>query len=772
MGNLDKQDFVGEVSAACRIARDCLLIFGWLDDPLPLEGVVSLAARADQGRFRAISWPREAPGRSASKWLLAVLRFSDVDALEPGQLAFLHAVGSRKHNIAKLPSELLGMPEFLQQMTPRLGGHAARAVHFLTDSFGAAARGQGPGARFVADLLRAIAKPDGFIEIRGVTSAAALFVQGWSARLPSGEAAVLVETEGLAEHRGHFATFPRTDIAAPATGVVGLVPAFARQDSSSLRRMYYLVGSDYHMIEVYAGGSQLTPADTGGHVKDILPSLRGEAAIVRAFRRATRHRFAGHDTVSSLEVPVRAAVDLAIRLPGVGYYLTGWLLDPLGRVASVALKSTGRVDERLDERWARIQRSDVTQGFMQDPRFAPHLAGNVHRHGFTVFVPAAAEASDDRFFLEFDLGDDACGFMPIDYAQDSPVVLRRKVLNSFDIHKPSAGEIIERHVGPLFLGVREASGARDSKTGRDPAQRRPTVSIRAELGDPHAGRRTAIIMPVAMGETPGLLAQLAQFGVHRLGPDEALHLVLCEPDDGLADMLERHLGFYDIPGHILVPAEPIDFCEALELGAAATRSEELLFLSSSVFVADAEWCAGLREALESDDRVAVVSPTILHEDYSVKFAGVDAVETSDAAPFVSPSVRRAGYPRSWLAGKAAGPTLAGSLECCLFRRAAFEACGGFAEGFALSTLRGIDLFMRLGGAGFICLWTPNVEVYGLGSGSGIAPDAATYWVQTGGVVDGWTFRRTWRHLMTPPGAAGGTITNSATSPVALSSGAR
>src|SRR5260221_11506480 len=179
MGHFDQQAFVGEVSAACRIARDCLLIFGWLDDPLPLEGVVSLAERPEQGRFRAFSWPREAPGRSAWKWLLAVLRFGDVDALEPGQLAFLHAVGSRKHNIAKLPPELLGMTEFLQQMTPRLGGHAARAVHFLADSFGAAARGQGPGARLIADLLRQVAKPDGFIEIPAATSAAAPFIHGW-----------------------------------------------------------------------------------------------------------------------------------------------------------------------------------------------------------------------------------------------------------------------------------------------------------------------------------------------------------------------------------------------------------------------------------------------------------------------------------------------------------------------------------------------------------------------------------------------------------------
>jgi hypothetical protein len=104
------------------------------------------------------------------------------------------------------------------------------------------------------------------------------------------------------------------------------------------------------------------------------------------------------------------------------------------------------------------------------------------------------------------------------------------------------------------------------------------------------------------------------------------------------------------------------------------------------------------------------------------------------------------------------------------RRAAFEACGGFAEGFSLPTLRGIDLFMRLGGAGFTCLWTGDVEVYGLGSG--VAPDAATYWMQTGGVVDGWTFRRTWRHLMSPADTAGGTVTNSAAAPVTLSSGAR
>jgi hypothetical protein len=141
----------------------------------------------------------------------------------------------------------------------------------------------------------------------------------------------------------------------------------------------------------------------------------------------------------------------------------------------------------------------------------------------------------------------------------------------------------------------------------------------------------------------------------------------------------------------------------------------------------------------------VVSPTLLYEDWSIRYAGIDGIRFLSAAPFADVAAERAGYPRGWMASAAVTPTLVAALDCCAMTRSAFEAVDGFGGGYALPALQGPDLFLRMRLAGVRIAWLPDVELYALDDA--VSSDA--YWARTGEMIDGWQFRAAWQNRLPP-----------------------
>src|SRR5262249_59568894 len=108
--------------------------------------------------------------------------------------------------------------------------------------------------------------------------------------------------------------------------------------------------------------------------------------------------------------------------------------------------------ERLDQRWTRVPREDVSAGFRDETPFQGKIAHDLH--GFTVFVPSPGGRDA---WLELTLAGDHVAFMPLAPIDTEGLEGKRCLLSSFDIHKPSAAEIVERHLGPLFHAAKNAS---------------------------------------------------------------------------------------------------------------------------------------------------------------------------------------------------------------------------------------------------------------------------------------------------------------------------
>ncbi|HUN50244.1 MAG TPA: hypothetical protein VMU42_03980, partial [Candidatus Sulfotelmatobacter sp.] len=418
--------------------------------------------------------------------------------------------------------------------------------------------------------------------------------------------------------------------------------------------------------------------------------------------------------------PVRMAVDVAARIPGAGWYVTGWLLDPLGLVSAVTLRGPGGLAERLDRRWTRVVRADVSSGFRGDPLFAERLVGD--EHGFTIFVPHAA--TERSAWLELEIGGGDCAFMPLPLVGADDAEGRRHLLTSFDIHKPSATAIVERHLGPLFYAAGTAL---------------KRVVGHHRLRESGVARPATLIVPVV---DPKLRTNIVVAGLARqqVAAVATTTFVCCPSVAELTRGLLGELDFYGLAADVLVADEPVDACAALEIGARAGAAAKLLFLSPHVHALTPGWAARLLAALDAASGPAVVSPTLLYEDWSIRYAGIGDIRFLNAMPFVEVASERAGYPRGGTAAAEPAATLLGALECCAMTKSAFERVEGFAGGYNLPGLQGPDLFLRMQAAGVRIEWMPGVELYALDEA--MEPDA--YWARTGEMVDGWRFRAAWQ----------------------------
>lgn len=713
------QDRLGEIVAGHRLGRDTLILLGWSGEDIPAQGVAVLKKRQQgKGRFGAATWT----AGDKRRWFLIVIHAPEAGLSQTGDGFQLQGAGALSSTIAYAPASILDADGFAGAILTHLGARTSEAVRFLMDIFPALSGAAPEPVRIlIAAALHAAAEESGVVEILGRADGESLLLQGWIRDPHKVEQRLLIDSGALGEHDAVFATFSRSDVAAPAMGFAALV----RVDTAvaaAPRQIYIRSENRFLRLTVLPAAIHLRDEDVAPHLTGLMARLRTDAAGQKVFRAASRPRFTGEDTVSTLNVPVRMAIDRAARVPGAGWYVTGWLLDPKRLVSAVTLCGSAGLSERLDTLWTRLPRPDASAAFAADPLFAGGITHDLH--GFAIFVPhRSGDSAEEAAWIELDLGGRAHAFLPVGVLTNDGASDRQRLLASVDLHKPAATEIIERHLGPLFHARRAA-----------PKKRAAYHAVRTAA---HFSR-TALIIPIVDSGTKAnvVVAHLARCAL----PADAKPIFVCSPAaPDAARRLSRDLDFYGIAADVLVAAEPVDHCEALEIGVDASTGPWLAFLSPRVHSLGKTWLVNLLAALGEGGAPSAVSPTLLYEDGSVRYAGIDAVQFTESAPYGSAVCSRAGYPRGALPSND-GQTLACAIECCVMTRSAFEAVGGFSQGYASDSFKGIDLFLRMAAAGVRMSWTAAAELYALDDLQA-ASDTA---VRVAKLVDGWSFRAAWQ----------------------------
>lgn len=717
-----------EIVALHQLARDCIIVIGRTDGEMIADGVAAIATRGgDRGRFRAISWSSSDPGDE--RWYLAAVRMPEVGDARPGECLLLHGTGATAPIMTPLPSRHDDSASFALELRARAGDKLDLAATFLLDTFPSRASRQMPGiSAFLAAILDCTCQEDGVVEIMGAIDGDGLLLQGWLRRPFAGRQRLLLMGDILDDHEAICANFPRADLDGAGLGMLALVRPKGGVFADVPQKVYFRAGNLFHRMSVLPNAVRLRDEDAPNHLRDMLPTLLVDEGLKRTFHNAARPRFTGVDTVSTSDQPIRMAVDLAACIPDVGWYVTGWMLDPANLAAKVVLRGGDGLNERLDDRWTRVPREDVNAGFRTDPLFQGLI--NHDRHGFTVFVPNRATLG--QAWIELQLAGERYAFIPVNSVAIETWAGRQQLLESFDIHKPSAREIVECHLGPLFHGAKSS-------------QKRiaPHRVLRARLASMPA-LEAALIIPVT---EPGLRTKLVVSELASRDPGTGvIPTFVCSSAIGEgANVLLREIAFYGLDAQVLLTDNPVDSCEAIEIGARATTAPNLVFMSPTTHPLQTHWATQLLALVDNNGEASVASPTLLYEDWSICYGGVDGVRFLDTSPFADAASSRAGYPRDAMPDVGVTPTLAASLDCCAMARSAFEQVEGFSAGYTLARANGLDLFLRMRKAGMRMVWAPQVEVYTLGDSGG----QSEYWTRTGEMIDGWSLRASWKDRLPP-----------------------
>lgn len=608
-------------------------------------------------------------------------------------------------------------PAALAAHVQQSGGSIAAVLGFLRDAFGPAS---GPRrSAFLRGFVEAGATHGGFIEIIAAPEGGGLLLQGWAQAVEPGTAEIGIVADGLLVHEAAIATFERADLLAPAVGIVAFVKDLDPRLAGRVGGAFIDRGGSIARLDRVAQGAILIEGqEAADHLAAMLPRLAGPAPALRALRRVCRPRFAGTDTLSTAEVPVRAALDLVLASGDGGHLVLGWLLDPEQRVKIAVLKSTGGHYCRMEQSWVRLPRPDLNDGFQAHPLFAERLRPHDRLHGFLCWCPPnRPPVAADQLYLELVLGDDSCLFLPLPAPVPAPLVSRQlpRLLAAISLDEPELGRIVTEHLAPFVRAQAEARPL-PQPLGRP-----------VPLGTPPALPAASLILPVGADWT-ALEVMLARLAID---PElQAVELVLVAHEDEIrpvAQRLARAVGFYGLGGALVLTAEPLDRAAAIDVGAGAARGDWLMCLPGAVLPDRPGWLGPLIAALAAAPEAGLAAPTLLYEDRSIRWAGTRPDAPLDPAA----AARFAGYPESWLEASGPRPVRNGPAECFLVRRELLRAIGGIGGRLLGPDWRHLDLAARLEAAGRTCLWVPDVCLWALDDPPGEEP----HWRKIARLVD-------------------------------------
>jgi hypothetical protein len=260
------------------------------------------------------------------------------------------------------------------------------------------------------------------------------------------------------------------------------------------------------------------------------------------------------------------------------------------------------------------------------------------------------------------------------------------------------------------------------------------------MGKALAAPRVSVIIPIADGRED-IDVTLAKLAIDRdFAGTEIVIASGAGAHERLSPSLRHFAEFYNLSIKLAPCPQAHDIYQAMDAGVRIASSDMLLLLSPSVLPTSIGWLSDLEWAYRTCGKSGMVSPTLLYEDYSIRFAGIQQISAQSAVS------QYAGYSRDWLKGREIANVQAASTDCALIPRTVFLEAGGFSRDFVGTDYKSVDFCLKLRAAGHACLWLPTVELIALDETP--REQAQEYWLQTGGLVDRWGFERKWPRLHT------------------------
>jgi hypothetical protein len=708
----------GERALASPIGDDLVLISGVADAmpetvPVLLNGDPSMTMSA-----KVLSWSRQRAPAEATIGFVAVL------PIQVASKVRLRSVVMRRngHPVRyTLERPAVSLPDLMKIVSDDASDHFPDVADGIARALLSGKGGQKRSAAALS-ILTAAARNDGWIEVMGSVDTGEIFLQGWAVGLPVDRVQVLVAHDGVLAGEFRGGSVERSDLGGKGRGFIGLLDAGGiNLAPEKLQRLFFRTQEGWSTLDVYDRHVLLSPTDVPAHIRDGLTRATASSETLRALARAGE-RFDGRDTVSVLRDPIRIGMDMVAEVPGGGLLVAGWMLDPDNLAKTVVLRA-GSGSTRIDETWTRLPRPDVSTAFQQSELFAGRIDPHRNDHGFLAFAPELSPAGGARVYFEITL-DDAVAFYPLKSIRPLSRRALERLVSPLDPRTAAAGIAIERHIGPMMQAL---------------ASPVPAIVETRDFGFDDTGASKSLVVgaglePEEVAVTLTLLA---------LDPETRdMPIIVSAPLEAfgsIAPEVERLARFYGIGIRVIAADGVQDACDALEAAIHATRADTLVFLAANVLPRQSGWLPAMERAYRARGGKALVSPTIVFEDDSIRFAGTWL--DTDEQKLID---RYIGYPRDAVRGSKPVEVIAGTTACCIVSRSAVEAAGGFSQSYLGPDSKGRDLCLKLRLAGTPSVWLPEVEMVSADEDSTSCSLSMRRLVQR---IDRWSFDRRWSLLI-------------------------
>lgn len=669
----------------CPIGDATLLVIG-TGDAMPSTAPAALNDdTSETSPATIVSWRLATPLPTATHGFAALLTTDSAD------LAFTTVQfgqeGAFKRHV--FTPRTVSVNEAAALLAELCGNQLAATIDALADLLIAAPSAPHRLSAAVA-LVKAAHGSSGFIELLGEGQDGEIFLQGWAHEVMPGIARAVVCGDRPAVADCAIAACARQDIPQGASAFAGLLDLDGPTSPGGVEGVVWRSRHGWRHVAVHERKLITGPLETSGHVRSVVLRAHGTPQALLRLRTAA-NSFDGTETVSSLPLPVRMGVDDVFQVDGAGFLVSGWLLDPNHHVQSVKLRRHTH-ETRLDESWSRLERSDVTDAFVDHPAFSRAFGDGSHRHGFVAQAQLPNGDSSSPLYLELTLRDTRRAFMPLSPLRTAARLAALRKMRAIDPSDWALPELIDRQIVPLLCTSERVQ---------------PTVKAVVDPGPFEAAAGPPIVISVGENDEDGIVPLLALLAIDPETKRAPIALVV--PSVRFHRQVARMgklAAFYGLSLRLVSAGETTDAYDLLEAGARALSSDTIVLLTGSLVPNKAGWyrkLVGTQAAL----RNSIISPTLAYEDYSVRWAGT------------WPALRYEGYPISAVTGFKLTPVTAASLDCCVMPREALLKAGGFAGGYLGSRQKGLDLGLRLSRAGVASYWLPSVQMLGSEEASGI-----------------------------------------------------
>lgn len=408
-----------------------------------------------------------------------------------------------------------------------------------------------------------------------------------------------------------------------------------------------------------------------------------------------------HTSLCEKSLPFGINIEHAFPLPGKGFFLSGWMHDPLSLIESLHMTTDLGFSVSLQGRlhfYPRPDVSDLYEGSAFPVRHAEcgFIALLEYPSELAKKLPTWATPVSARLTVQLKSG--------IRYT----VAPRAEI---FDAR--SALETLLQDIAPFVhqdkkaaMVVREAASDLQRLSAMGVA-----IARREQFGKAVTKPEASVIIPLYRS-LDYVACQLAHFANDSFMRQTEVIYVLDSPEQEslVVEKLRNLTQLYRFPITLLVLSRNGGYATATNLGASAAKSSYLLLLNSDVVPTRDGWLQRMLEMYQRQANIGALAPKLLYEDDSIQHAGMYFAPSAQGT-FSENLHYYKGYPASYPDACESREVPAVTAACLLIEKAKFEAANRLSTDYVIGDFEDSDLCLRLYEQGYRHHYLASEELY-------------------------------------------------------------